>query len=332
MAITILTGAGASKPFGFPTTNEFFASEAGKRLAGNLLFTEMKQHLKVNTLDVEVVLQLLDPIADFFSTDQGKFLFDGVMKNWESRKNNWVGSIQNSIKEIQNLCFQSYGDEDLDDDLVQELYLPLLEVCGWKSRILPIFTTNYDPVTDVIGEIAHRMEVNFCDGFTSLGTWEPKTYRKFNQGILAYRLHGSMCWTKRGKSIRNTRDYHLRMGGRVEHLIIYPGFKGNPDKDEEEVFINTHQALRRRLRTTKMLVVIGFSFRDPHLNEIFHHAMTKNPDLHLLIALPKIPDDPEVGIPLLKHDFKNRVIHLPHKFGDKELINNIKGFKTKLRL
>jgi len=73
----LLTGAGASVPFGFPTTTQFF-DHGGKpwSIAPPQLFEIVKRHLGTSSkpTDVEDVLGLLDPAAEFFKGESGRFI------------------------------------------------------------------------------------------------------------------------------------------------------------------------------------------------------------------------------------------------------------------
>ena len=73
-----------------------------------------------------------------------------------------------------------------------------------------------------------------------------------------------MSWIlTRGEHPLTPRDYGKRMPGSTQHLLLYPGFKGNPEVEDNEAFRYPHQALRQELADTDFCVIIGFSFRDP---------------------------------------------------------------------
>ncbi|RJQ52854.1 MAG: hypothetical protein C4521_09405 [Actinobacteria bacterium] len=153
---------------------------------------------------------------------------------------------------------------------VEQLYGSLLEKLGWGEKHLTLFTTNYDPIPDEIMKVAKRTGLGCCDGFKDMGEWDASLYGG-DAGIDIYRLHGSMSWVKRNGEIINTRDYSLRRGS-TEHLLIYPGYKGNPEEGGEEAFALPHRMLRKSLLTADRLVGIGCSFRDPHINRILHDS------------------------------------------------------------
>lgn len=125
-----------------------------------------------------------------------------------------------------------------------------------------------------------------------------------------------MSWVEDGGRIRNTRDYNRRAGGGVAHLLIYPGFKGNPEEDGNHLDKYAHNALRQYLSESELALVIGFSFRDPHLTEIFRQALETNDSLEIFVWCPTWPEGPEVGLPELTASFPGRLKHIKAKFGE----------------
>jgi hypothetical protein len=128
-----------------------------------------------------------------------------------------------------------------------------------------------------------------------------------------------MSWIERGGKIHNTRDYSKRAPGYAEHLIIYPGFKGNPEVEGHAAFRFAHAALRTELAESSAVITIGFSFRDPHLNDIFRDALTTNERLKLLVWNPVWPEGQDVGLGELKQEYVDRVIPFKEAFGDPQL-------------
>ena len=254
--ITIFTGAGASRALDYPTTGEFFTTEPGQPLQNDPVYKETKKHLKKDVLDVEDVLRLLYPFAALGPTPTGQFLFPYF-------RNNWIHTIPEFVSRINKACFDHYGRLPQEQH-VKNLYLPVLDWCGWKNERVTLFTTNYDPVTDVLMEIAESSGIANHDGFNRFGTWDSGGYSSLKSGGLAiYRLHGSMSWVESDGRIRNTRDYSQRAPGYAEHLIIYPGFKGNPEQDGHSAYRFAHTALRKELGETTAVLLIGFSFLLP---------------------------------------------------------------------
>lgn len=326
--ITIFTGAGASRPLGFPTTAEFFENDDGKALQKDPVYAQVRDYLNTSRkekkvlLDVEDVLKLVSPFADLAKTDTGKFLLQHL-------GGNWIAHIPDFEKDTKDACFKHYG-KTLQREQVQKLYLPLLKSFSWHDERVSIFTTNYDRVTDELLDIAEAEEIACYDGFKGRGAWAPQGYSKLKTPSLGiYRLHGSLGWVKEGNIIKNSRDYSLRAPGYAEHLLIYPGFKGNPERGDEEVFRFPHEQLKRELGETSRLLVIGFSFRDPHLNEMFRDALADNQNLIMVVWNPcEWPENPDLFLPQLKERFGERIVHLKANFGDDNALEKLKGMAS----
>lgn len=314
--ITIFTGAGASRALNYPTTAEFFGSGEGVSLCTDDVYKNVAHHLKKKQLDVEDVLRLLFPFAGLLPTATGEFIFRHL-------KGHWIATIPEFVKKANNVCFDHYGRLPEESD-VRAAYLPLLQFCEWTNQRISLFTTNYDPVTDVLMEIADTEGVPCHDGFNRLGTWDSGSYSALKtRGLAIYRLHGSMSWIEIEGRIRNTRDYARRVGARSEHLIIYPGFKGNPEQDGHQAFRFAHTALRKELGESSVVWIIGFSFRDPHLNDIFRDALNTNQKLKLVVWNPTLPEGPDVGLAEIMQEFGTRIVHFAHRFGEAEVYTKL---------
>jgi SIR2-like protein len=319
--ITIFSGAGASKALNYPTTAEFFTLGKGSALREDPVYKNVSAHLKKQPIDVEDVLRLLSPFAILEKTPTGKFLLPYL-------SNNWIQTVPAFVRKTNEVCFDHYGRRPREQE-VKKLYLPLLEFCRWGKERISIFTTNYDPVTDVLMEISEGSGIACHDGFNRFGMWDSGGYSELKlSGLAIYRLHGSMSWIEQDGNIRNTRDYSRRSPGYAEHLIIYPGFKGNLELEGHSAFRFAHTALKNELGETSVVVMIGFSFRDPYLNEIFRQALTTNQNLRLIVWNPIWPEGSDVGLTELKQEYNARIMHLKFPFGDDRAIGQLQELLT----
>ena len=140
-AVVLLTGAGASKPLGYPTTIEFFSDTESIPTQFRDIYEGIRQELGSRSLvDVEDVLRVLQASEDFLRTEAGRFLGPRLHKNWGVL-------VPEFTRYTRDRCFGLYGKRP-NRDLVRKLYMPLLDICGWKQHALDLFTANYDPVTD----------------------------------------------------------------------------------------------------------------------------------------------------------------------------------------
>ena len=216
-----------------------------------------------------------------------------------------------------------YGKEPATHE-VRKIYLPLLDLVGWGKNRISLYTANYDPVTDIIMDVADEEGIPAYDGFKNRGVWDKSLYRNERKGLDIYRIHGSMSWVQKGTRVINTRDYALRSGSHNKHLIIYPGYKGDPENGAEEVFSHPHRSLREELNNINIFIVIGFSFRDKHLNKMFSTALETNKELRIIIITPELPRGLDGALTKLKESYDNRIHHIPGHFGDPSILEQLR--------
>jgi hypothetical protein len=317
-AIVILTGAGASKPLSYPTTIEFFPQQSPVPKEYLDIFNTIKSQIGAsNPIDVEELLRVLQPADDFLQTPAGQFL--GRRLNSE-----WNVLVPRLARHIRERCFDVYGRYPNEEE-VKRLYVDILELCNWQQSALDLFTANYDPVTDVLLNIAVKAKLRAYDGFGALARWEPELYEWSEPGIRIFRLHGSMSWVRDEDRIFNSRDYTVRRGGHQRHLLIFPGFKGDPEQDRlHEVFRFTHGKLRGALKSARSLLAIGYSFRDQAINRVIAEAMSENAELKIFVLNPVWPDGINGEMAALRKQYMNNIVHIDKNFGASEAIDAIR--------
>ena len=285
--ILVFVGAGGSAavdPKQYPTTVGFFERLPGE-IKGDPLFGVVQRFLKSQKregqpIDVEEVLWSLDKVQEYFSLSRNTNTIEGwvmandllgpldghmvsqrILSSMENITETYLTPLQNRI----NLLVHEFYAAVPDRNKLRHLYKVLREL---KSRdsIIEIFTTNYDRVLEAaIRESGINIETGReYDGLdTRLNTtcWDKPGEPLDGHGRLT-KLHGSVDWRIENEAIicgpARTRD----LG---DHLILYPGFKGKPDK---EPFIKFHEHLREVVSVANAAVFIGFAFRDDYINEI----------------------------------------------------------------
>jgi len=158
-----------------------------------------------------------------------------------------------------------------------------------RSSALEIFTTNYDVF---IEEAFEQAAVPFFDGFVGAvnpffapecveaedgrddaAVFPPRGWTRL------WKLHGSTNWrlTKSGGS-RIVRGFAADTGP-SEELIIFPS-RQKYSESRKLPFLAFQDRLRRFLaRGECLLLVIGYSFSDEHLNELLFQGLRGNPRL-----------------------------------------------------
>jgi hypothetical protein len=154
----------------------------------------------------------------------------------------------------------------------------------WKY-IYGIFSTNYDLCIETFCE---QNKVKKCiDGFRL--HWDVEELRRNDADVVLYKIHGSVRWyrTEEGDyeaSMIYFKDTKVRLdsGQEAVPLILYPGKKF----EYFEPMFDLLSGLKKRLNHVNYIFVIGYSFKDRHLADIFRYAAKRNPHMIILLIDP----------------------------------------------
>jgi NAD-dependent SIR2 family protein deacetylase len=324
--IISITGAGISSLFGLPMTSEFksLISQSTNFGMANLL----KSYLDSDMDDIEKVMYTLDDCMDKKSNNLEKHIllsskyFPGLPTSYGHITSEDINQlIHKTYIEIKNnaqnyLLYLKNGIYDLLDNFDHKkasiLYFNILSQIKTKypDSMISIFTTNYDLSFEKtcrsnkdklksIGIDTNEIDYGFDlqDGTLVFNADSNKNERK---KLEYYKLHGSLDWhyddlygcTKSGTNARPSRPDIMP--------ILYPGIKGKPEK---EPFISLHNVFFERLQTADILIVLGFAFRDPYINDLIKISKMTNKKYKMLYFNPIKPEElpQESGI----HEFKN---------------------------
>jgi len=176
-----------------------------------------------------------------------------------------------------------------------------------------IFTTNNDLVIEMAMD---ELGVMYLDGFigTTRRTFRPECYNydfyfpststegkvhRVDQVIHFYKLHGSINWVKSYDSPQNiygieTKDIKtIEKEDKYGDVMIYP----TPLKNEFTLDFPYSDLFRRFAdaitQPQSVLVTIGYSFADEHVNRIIYQALTI-PSFTLLIVDPVADKNEEI--------------------------------------
>jgi len=175
------------------------------------------------------------------------------------------------------------------DETVLALYEMFYRKLVFRDRALPrpwVFTTNYDLFNETAMD---RLGLPYCNGFS--GTVE----RRFNPALFRYslaeqldlthrkwtavdgfvyfcKLHGSITWIEDVRGLSQIRE--TQSPGKNDRIMIYPtptkqsATLGSPYSDLFREFQS------RVVREQSVLITIGYSFADEHVNNIIYQALT----------------------------------------------------------
>ncbi len=311
--LSFLLGAGCSSG-AIPTMTDLF-----KKLDVNLIEKEVPDKV-LNNKNLEKMLQYL------------------YAKEYISSLNeqNETKTIRDLIKEIKKLVFDAaLCKVKQDDDNIKIRYSTTLEIYksfykklmyreNFFSKI-NIFTTNYDLFSE---KAMDDLRIIYCNGFSGninrcfnpmtfnyayaeqIGLSDKK-YHIIDKYIYLYKLHGSINWIEEANENKLFKIKEIQnpsFNNDDNNIMIYP----TPTKQNSS-FASPYSDLFREfqkklLQPDNILVVIGYSFADEHINNIIYQALATIPKFRLIIfsyadieknkELKKIKDfdDPRIWI------------------------------------
>ena len=298
--ILVFAGAGGSAavdPEQYPTTVEFFS-----RLPDNIkeapLFIQICEFLEIQKdeqpIDIEEILWTLDELAILrrrcLSVCDPEKIFGWLL---HGRMSGILGEANNIIAPFQHQMYDSGWNqiENLKDDinaLVYDLYatppdkdklsnwVQLLQGLVQYDSNIEIFTTNYDRVLEQVIDVGKiNLETGLKSNVDSLildtSIWDTPGVPYNNHGRLT-KLHGSVNWQRSNEGIIISNP--IFTGNHQQHLILYPGYKGEP---VEEPFVQFHEHLRAVVQQASAAIFIGYAFRDDYINTILSELPSEIP-------------------------------------------------------
>jgi hypothetical protein len=186
------------------------------------------------------------------------------------------------------------------------VYLPLVDLLfranGAAATHAEIFTLNWDTAweamlgNDSVFEQCQKILGSrgttplIADGFTD--EWRRRRlYLDVAQlghvadgpGIKLVRLHGCIMWRleRATKRVRYADATYPGSFTDEEPCILYPGQKLH--EPLLEPWLSLFRLFKTSLLTAEAILVVGYSFRDAHVNEILLESMGKNPRLRVLV-------------------------------------------------
>lgn len=287
--VVFLLGAGASMDAGIPDTYGFVSEfiryiEAQHQpltkmlldiLAVRETFNRKTGNLDKYEVDVE---QLLATLRDLINKEQVPLL------DFYSDKKFCLDSDPKSFLELKNLLEAFIRAKVIVEKESSLTYLQ--ELLKFETPI-EIFSTNYDTCIEQISYLSHR---RYTDGFDIY--WNEGNF-KASFDVKHYKLHGSVIWYENKKTkecvkipVHSNSNEGLRLiyGEAVEPLLIYPAQKS----EYVEPLTDLQVLFKKKLfnHNTKLLIVVGYSFRDNYLVHMLWDAARANEDLHVILVSP----------------------------------------------
>lgn len=169
-------------------------------------------------------------------------------------------------------------------------YLTPIAECGDRRGGLTLATLNYDLSIEQVAEARGVACTTGVDRWLETGRWDwPE------EGIRLLKLHGSINWMwDRGEHI----DGHLpretlEVVDETEVENGRPGlvFGQRGKLRAQGPFLGLLSELEKLMSNARRLIVIGYSFRDDHVNELIQRWTYEDIDRKILVVDPHWPDE-----------------------------------------
>ena len=345
----LFLGAGASAPLGLKTTIPFLqlipqeyyeflknkGSDYGnKEKVAEILtpfFQTAAERFGTEYPDAEVVLDYIDFLLKIGHEIKG--FHSGLHKlTGVDNFQKWINYFTELRNFLQQHVVEHYSN--VNGEQAYKLYHPLISIACPDENILPVFTTNYDWVFEHLVEFRQN-DFKLLDGFKSVGglgeRWARDVFDHFRSSprkinIILLKLHGSTSWYKDERDDIKKISEAAPQIGRARAVLIYPT-QVKADAIQEDPFKTVYEYFKVSLEHTKFCVVIGSSFRDPAINNVFSVALAKNKELKLIIIDQAINqcylDGLREKFSLDMNAFQSKVHCFNASFGSPEAINFI---------
>jgi hypothetical protein len=303
--VILFLGAGASVPLGKPTMEQFvkklqdeITSEDHASLL-SLLVSARGRDLEAILGDLETFLSL-DYISSF------------VCDTSDIPSSEITRDLAASLRSyIRHAIIRQY--RAVDPGKVVEVYKPLFDTIfthlDATTHCLPIFTTNYDLAIETFCNTqysGYELADGMDDPVEREVRWNPWIYEWFKidrnvRHIALFKLHGSVNWmrlTSSAKIVQALPMYDVIDSDEYQNVIIYPA--GNKVATVEP-YLTAYKYLAKCCEHAKLVIVIGYSFRDYDTLASLLRAREVNENLRLILvspgsfgALESIPDEDRI--------------------------------------
>ena len=204
---------------------------------------------------------------------------------WNSRFVALAKSDFSDVKKFRRLILEALKKWMCPEDASQaDYYKGLSKLQRDLNFPLPVFSLNYDLCVENLAERDFRVETGFS-GFGPKHIWN---WERFDDGspnplpqIILYKLHGSINWKREDstKQLFSVQQVETIDADRME-VIFGRDFK----LEAADPYLFYAYEFRRYTLTAKLIVVIGYGFKDVHINKMLTQGVRNDPNRMLLVV------------------------------------------------
>lgn len=327
-----------------PMAKEFYnlsEFEENKKWLSNKLKIDVKD--KNFEKNLEAFLSVLHSLSFYHSKINNE-------ADEDARKINQV------IKEARNFilekCLNEKNIKDKRDNELLKVYKTFYKKLLTRNSTLPrlnIFTTNYDLYSE---KAMDSLGIHYVNGFTggiskyfnptifnyALAEKMDLSQSKWNvidNFFYLYKIHGSVNWVENddeGKlfKIQEIQDPTFNTLKDKETVMIYPtplkynASLGSPYSDLFREF------QKKLMQNNNILVTIGYSFSDEHINNLIFQAFTIPSFRLIIIGDPSPYDNKDTNITKLQKLDDSRIWIIGGENKENEPLHYFKGFVNEI--
>ena len=276
----VFLGAGASKALGFKVMAEFVSSLKESNPPDDELFTEIcKQSDDLEYL-FEQLAELQTKTYLVFRSQRGSYPQTdlGIAAEKLSR---W----------LKQKVFLHYRRMNENDKNLVHLG-NILQAMFQTPHPLVVFTTNYDPVVEVL--CRNKLDARLIDGFRldaahyeyawDRDVFDSASFQPEKKSLVLFKLHGSTNWVQRDTRIVKSAPMFSGDDDLHKNVLIFPATRKVAIEDP---YFTSYDYLGKCLFYANRCLVIGYSFRDYDALSRFKAAQIENPNLAITVLDPK---------------------------------------------
>lgn len=313
MSIALFLGAGASVPYGMPTTEALW-----RKIEGDGRNFPRKDLLDNDEFpDIEHVLHVLDDLIAFAQSRAGRLYtrhakktskdYSSHMEKLAARArgisyeratgdifaeklsattekpgpsmstfDDYAAASKSAKKIVENTITREYKWDASRTPIAKKILRPLFELARSREGRVTVFTTNYDVVVERYCENSGG-QTECIDGFRfdrsrRMLVWNDKFSvdddGRRRTSVLLYKLHGSMNWLAGNADAPGTivqKPDGSESDGRASDMYIRPSLYVKDEATQKEPYATILSKFAKALPSFDACIVIGYSFRDPHI-------------------------------------------------------------------
>ena len=308
MSISLFSGAGISVQFGMDTTANFKSKlvqdeKVNPKIPSNRQETKTTFASLITNPDLGDIEEVLNAIKELIENITNPDLFPKHAKiAWSTLTLPEAPSFKNVLRplsitlvavqtQINNLVFDAYNLNTKHDTHLKVFYSRLFKIIQEESNIVNIGTTNYDQSVEKFCLLPNS-KYDCHDGFVMDGLNDETIFSADNfnlkitdngkTNVRLFKIHGSLNWKKKGDSIIRVTDKSTI--GNNDRVFISPTL--NPKNDvKNEPFNSLNKLFNKHLQESHICLIIGYSFRDQHINNMFKEFL-KNSKKQIIVISP----------------------------------------------